>query len=824
MASDDPSRARAVDLMYRLATEPTFLISFRRDPAGVARQCDLPELADDLAAPRRKATETLEGLDSRTSLAGLFMAVAAGTVGVVELLQHHQGGGPVGDVAAVVLDRHQHRLAGSKETPADVASGGGGTGPALHQGHVVPVHEPLLPPGTGAEANHPGEAAQALLSNPHISISLDARTVIQSGQVEPKLIHLLSQLAKRHEIGIAGTGPSSVDIVSVDGSPVTASNLAAKDVIQDLADLRGHLRPESYSSPWSKGGDPSGDRIHIVLGIADHPRQSNAADVAQLRGQGSDTTHHQTGGASLLADQRAPSQQAARPAPVVSAEDMTGRNAGGALPEAAASGGGASAYDLYARAGSVVRSPVDGTVIEVHSVGGSETAEGSVKIMAGDGRVWVFRHLDPRGVAEGQRVGAGQQIGAVAEGVGGQVMGPSGNGVAASDVIQIAKAQIGDKYLWGSEGPKDFDCSGLVYYSLTKAGIHLPVRYTANDFMMNTESVAGRDLKPGDLIFYNYKGTNPGHSDHVAIYLGNGKQIAASSSDHQVEVQNVDWHHFIRGGHVKGVDVGQGASTVQVDGGRPHVRIELWKSLAGGERPANMEDPIPQLEQAYKGGAVGSGGPDAAAMSRAGSRGSAAFAAVPPTGSASDGSAKAAVPPTGSASDGSVVAAVPPTGSATHHPPQDPPSAGGDQSSGHSQGGLVGQGLDFSGAHNEDQLMPYATTAAARLGLAGWEKDPALWSLIMHESGGRTTAQNPSSSAYGLFQMIDSTWAGTGYKKSPNPTEQFLAGMTYIKHSYGNPKNAWAFWQATAQRNPSLAPLSLRAKAKDWISHGWAGY
>lgn len=83
--------------------------------------------------------------------------------------------------------------------------------------------------------------------------------------------------------------------------------------------------------------------------------------------------------------------------------------------------------------------------------------------------------------------------------------------------------------------------------------------------------------------------------------------------------------------------------------------------------------------------------------------------------------------------------------------------------------------------------------AAAR-GWTGNEWD-ALYQLVMHESGFRNTAQNPNSTAYGMFQFLNDTWAGTGYRKTSNPRTQTLAGLRYIASRYGDPEKAWSAWQ-----------------------------
>ena len=71
----------------------------------------------------------------------------------------------------------------------------------------------------------------------------------------------------------------------------------------------------------------------------------------------------------------------------------------------------------------------------------------------------------------------------------------------------------------------------------------------------------------------------------------------------------------------------------------------------------------------------------------------------------------------------------------------------------------------------------------------------AFYELIKRESGWNPNAQNPRSSAYGLGQFLDSTWAGTGISKTNNPEKQIEAIVVYIKNRYGNPTNTLSFWR-----------------------------
>jgi hypothetical protein len=69
----------------------------------------------------------------------------------------------------------------------------------------------------------------------------------------------------------------------------------------------------------------------------------------------------------------------------------------------------------------------------------------------------------------------------------------------------------------------------------------------------------------------------------------------------------------------------------------------------------------------------------------------------------------------------------------------------------------------------------------------------ALNGVVMLESGWCNVAQNPSSTAYGIGQFLDTTWSGVGYSKSSNPATQIAAMLKYIKQRYGTPEAAYSF-------------------------------
>ena len=89
----------------------------------------------------------------------------------------------------------------------------------------------------------------------------------------------------------------------------------------------------------------------------------------------------------------------------------------------------------------------------------------------------------------------------------------------------------------------------------------------------------------------------------------------------------------------------------------------------------------------------------------------------------------------------------------------------------------------------------YQEYALGQLGGNGSEFS-CLENLWGKESGWNPNAQNPTSTAYGIAQFLDSTWAGTGIAKTSDGYRQIDAGLIYIENRYGTPCGAWAHSQA----------------------------
>jgi cell wall-associated NlpC family hydrolase len=102
---------------------------------------------------------------------------------------------------------------------------------------------------------------------------------------------------------------------------------------------------------------------------------------------------------------------------------------------------------------------------------------------------------------------------------------------AAQKAVNTALAQVGKPYAWGAAGPGAYDCSGLAQYAYKAAGISLPHSSSAQSGIGTPVSKAA--LKPGDLVFF-YSPVS-----HVAVYIGNGQIVHASTAGQPVKVTSL---------------------------------------------------------------------------------------------------------------------------------------------------------------------------------------------------------------------------------------------------------------------------------------------
>ena len=109
------------------------------------------------------------------------------------------------------------------------------------------------------------------------------------------------------------------------------------------------------------------------------------------------------------------------------------------------------------------------------------------------------------------------------------------------DICQYAKEFLGNPYVWGGTSlTKGADCSGYVQSIFKKYGVKLP--RTSREQANAGTSVKVSEAKPGDLIFYG----NGKTINHVAIYIGGGQVIHASSPKTGIRISNVSYRSPIK--------------------------------------------------------------------------------------------------------------------------------------------------------------------------------------------------------------------------------------------------------------------------------------
>jgi cell wall-associated NlpC family hydrolase len=97
----------------------------------------------------------------------------------------------------------------------------------------------------------------------------------------------------------------------------------------------------------------------------------------------------------------------------------------------------------------------------------------------------------------------------------------------ATRVIASARSHLGARYLYGAQGPRAFDCSGLVLRAFADAGLVGKLGGWGNRsgfaiyaYGRRHHLVSTTNGQPGDVVVW-------GGGRHVGIYLGHGMAISA---------------------------------------------------------------------------------------------------------------------------------------------------------------------------------------------------------------------------------------------------------------------------------------------------------
>lgn len=114
-------------------------------------------------------------------------------------------------------------------------------------------------------------------------------------------------------------------------------------------------------------------------------------------------------------------------------------------------------------------------------------------------------------------------------------------GAGVSDVrvsiCEYAKQFLGNRYVYGGSSlTKGTDCSGFTMRVFQQFGISLPHSSRAQANM--GKKISASEAKPGDLFFYGGRG---GYINHVALYIGGGQVIHASSPKTGIRISSCNY-------------------------------------------------------------------------------------------------------------------------------------------------------------------------------------------------------------------------------------------------------------------------------------------
>ncbi|MGA5816432.1 NlpC/P60 family protein [Kitasatospora sp. NPDC094028] len=98
--------------------------------------------------------------------------------------------------------------------------------------------------------------------------------------------------------------------------------------------------------------------------------------------------------------------------------------------------------------------------------------------------------------------------------------------------LAAAVRMIGSPYVYGSTGPRAFDCSGLMYYSWRQAGVTLP--RTSQAQASAGQRISLSEARPGDLVIF-YRDMH-----HVGMYAGGGVIVHAPYPGAKVRYESVN--------------------------------------------------------------------------------------------------------------------------------------------------------------------------------------------------------------------------------------------------------------------------------------------
>ncbi|MFY0543769.1 C40 family peptidase [Brevibacillus sp. H7] len=116
----------------------------------------------------------------------------------------------------------------------------------------------------------------------------------------------------------------------------------------------------------------------------------------------------------------------------------------------------------------------------------------------------------------------------------GQAAASSQDSAKAEQIVKITKSLIGKDYQFQANGPNSFGSANLATYIYGKVGIKIDDTIAA--LYKKGAKVEKRDLKAGDLVFFNSYGS--GAPNFMGVYIGNGSFVYSSMREDEVVLKS----------------------------------------------------------------------------------------------------------------------------------------------------------------------------------------------------------------------------------------------------------------------------------------------
>ena len=110
------------------------------------------------------------------------------------------------------------------------------------------------------------------------------------------------------------------------------------------------------------------------------------------------------------------------------------------------------------------------------------------------------------------------------------------------ELVEYAKQFVGNPYVYGGTSlTKGADCSGFTLSIFKKYGVKLS--HKASVQAKEGKKISYSEIQPGDLVFY---ADSSGTINHVAIYIGGGKVVHASSPTSGIKISKYNYRTPVR--------------------------------------------------------------------------------------------------------------------------------------------------------------------------------------------------------------------------------------------------------------------------------------